>query len=277
MLYFGIGILYLIYFRRDKMAVKSAVRALEIFELLAKNKNGLSVVDISKSLDIPQSSVSNLIKTLHDTGYITRDETKKYVLGVRLIQLGAVAMESLDIGVVAKPILQKLEEIVQETVFLAIRAQNEVVYILKIDSDRSVHTTAQPGYHRPLYHTGLGKAFLSSMTKQEQNEILSNIELIPITSHTITNKESLIKQLEQFKSQGYAIDDEEGEYGLYCIATTVPILDKNIEVAISISGLKTRVLSNKKFIIKELLDSANDISIRLGGKKCIEKSLKNIK
>ena len=115
------------------MAVKSAVRALEIFELLAKNKNGLSVVDIGKNLNIPQSSASNLVKTLLDSGYLTRDETKKYVLGVRLIQLGAVAMESLDIGVVAKPILQKLVEKVQETVFLAIRAQNEVVYILKID------------------------------------------------------------------------------------------------------------------------------------------------
>ncbi|HEY8891190.1 MAG TPA: IclR family transcriptional regulator [Clostridium sp.] len=247
------------------MAVKSAVRALEIFELLAKNKNGLSVVDISKKLNIPQSSVSNLVKTLHDLGYITRDETKKYVLGVRLIQLGAVAMETLDIGVLAKPILQRLVEKVQETVFLAIRAQNEVVYILKIDSNRSVSTTAQPGYHRPLYHTGLGKAFLSSMTKKEQNEILSNIELIPITSHTITNKDTLIEQLEQFRSQGYAIDDEEGENGLYCIATTVSTLDKNIEAAISISGLKTRILSNKNVIIRDLLDSANEISQKLGG------------
>jgi len=248
------------------MAVKSAVRALEIFELLAKNKNGLSVVDISKNLNIPQSSASNLVKTLLDSGYLTRDETKKYVLGVRLIQLGAVAMESLDIGVVAKPILQRLVERVQETVFLAIRAQNEVVYILKIDSNSSVNTTAQPGYHRPLYHTGLGKAFLSSMTKKEQNEILSNIDLIAITSHTITNKETLIEQLEQFRCQGYSIDDEEGEYGLYCIATTVSNLDKNIEAAISISGLKTRLLPKKDVITRYLIDSANEISLRLGGK-----------
>ena len=247
------------------MAVKSTVRALEIFELLAKNKNGLSVLDISSKLNIPQSSTSNLVKTLHDSGYITRDETKKYVLGARLIQLGSAAMESLDIGVVAKPILQRLMEKVQETVFLAIRAQNEVVYILKIDLNRSVNTTAQPGYRKPLYNTGLGKAFLSSMTKKEQNEILSNIELIPITSYTITNKDTLIEQLEQFKCQGYAIDDEESEYGLYCIATTVSTIDKNIEAAISISGLKMRVLPNKNVITKYLLDSANEISRKLGG------------
>jgi DNA-binding IclR family transcriptional regulator len=248
-----------------KMAVKSAGRALEIFELLAKNKNGLSVVDISKKLAIPQSSTSNLVKTLHDSGYLTRDETKKYVLGVRLIQLGSVAMESLDIGVVAKPILQELVEKVQETVFLAIRAQNEVVYILKIDSNRSVNTTAQPGYHRPLYNTGLGKAFLSAMSKKEQNEILSNIKLIPITSYTITNKDILIEQLEKFRRQGYAIDDEESEYGLYCIATTISTVDKNIEAAISISGLKTRVLPDETIITKYLLDSANEISKKLGG------------
>lgn len=248
------------------MVVKSADRTLEIFELLAKNKNGLSVVDISKKLNIPQSSTSNLVKTLHDSGYLTRDETKKYVLGVRLIQLGAVAMESLDIGVVAKPILQRLVDKVQETAFLAIRAQTEVVYILKIDSSPSVNTTAQPGYHRPLYNTGLGKAFLSNMTKKEQNELLSNIELIPVTSYTITNKDNLIEQLEQFKNQGYAIDDEESEYGLYCLATTISTLDKNIEAAISISGLKTRILPDKNAITKYLLDSANEISQKLGGK-----------
>lgn len=247
------------------MAVKSAGRALDIFELLAKHKNGLSIADISKKLNIPQSSTSNLVKTLHDSGYLTRDETKKYILGVRLIQLGSVAMESLDIGVVAKPILQRLVENIQETGFLAIRAQSEVVYILKIDSDRSVSTTAQPGYHKPLYDTGLGKAFLAAMTKEEQNEILSNINLIPVTSHTITDKDELMEQLEQFRRQGYAIDDEESEYGLYCIATTVSTVDKNIDAAISIAGLKTRVLPNKDNITKCLLDSANEISKKLGG------------
>ncbi len=247
------------------MAVKSAGRALEIFELLAKNKNGLSIADISKKLNIPQSSTSNLVKTLHDSGYLTRDETKRYVLGVRLIQLGSIAMESLDIGVVAKPILQRLVEKVQETVFLAIRARHEVVYILKIDSNRSVNTTAQPGYHKPLYDTGLGKAFLSAMTEKEQNEILSDVKLTPVTSHTITNKDILMAQLKQFRCQGYAIDDEESEYGLYCIATTVSTVDKNIEAAISIAGLKTRVLPNKDSIIKYVLDSANEITRKLGG------------
>ncbi|MCI1944436.1 IclR family transcriptional regulator [Clostridium luticellarii] len=248
------------------MAVKSAHRVLEIFELLSKNKSGLSIADISKKLDIPQSSTSNLIKTLYNSGYVARDEAKKYVLGVRLIQLGSVAMESFDISAVAKPILQELVKEVQETAFLAIRAQNEVVYILKIDSNRSVNTTAQPGYHRPLYDTGLGKAFLASMNKREQHEILSNIKLTPVTEHTITDRNVLIRQLEQFKRQGYAVDDEESEYGLYCIATTISTVDKNIEAAISISGLKARIVSNKETIVGHLFDAANEISRKLGGK-----------
>lgn len=242
------------------MAVKSAFRILEIFELLAKNKNGLSITDISKKLNIPQSSTSDLVKTLYESGYITQDETKRYVLGVRLIQLGSMAMESFDISAISKPILKRLVEKVKETAFLAIRAQNEVVYILKLDANSSVNTTAQPGYHRPLYNTGLGKAFLSSMGKEELNEILSNMEMMPITSHTITNKDKLIEQLQQFRYQGYAVDDEESEDGVYCIATTVSSVDKNIEAAISISGLKRRVFPNKDDIVKCLIDSANEIS-----------------
>ncbi|KAA8672685.1 IclR family transcriptional regulator [Clostridium sp. WLY-B-L2] len=248
------------------MEVKSAYRVLKIFELLSKNKSGLTIADISKKLHIPQSSTSNLIRTLYSSGYVARDEAKKYVLGVRLIQLGSVAMESFDIGAVAKPILQKLTQKVQETAFLAIRAQYEVVYILKIDSNRSANTTAQPGYHRPLYNTGLGKAFLSAMTREEQEKIFSNIELKPVTKHTITDKNVLIRQLEQFKRQGYAIDDEESEYGLYCIGTTISTVDKNIEAAISISGSKTRIISNKEAIIEDMFDAANEISRKLGGK-----------
>lgn len=247
------------------MAVKSAFRVLEIFELLSKYKSGLAIKDISEKLNIPQSSTSNLVKTLYDSGYITQGESKKYILGVRLIQLGTIAMESFDISVAAKPILKKLVDKIQETVFLAIRSHHEVVYIVKIDSNRSVSTSAQPGYRKPLYSTGLGKVFLAFMPEEERNEILSNVELVPITSHTITDKDLLIRQLEQTKVQGYSIDDEEGEEGLYCIAAPVWTLDRNIEAAISVAGAKERMINNKDVIIQCLLNSVNEISGNFGG------------
>lgn len=248
------------------MAVKSAFRVLEILELLSKYKGGLAIKDISEKLNIPQSSTSNLVKTLYDSGYITQGESKKYILGVHLIQLGTIAMESFDISVIAKPILKKLVEKVQETVFLAIRSQNEVVYIVKIDSNRSTSTSAQPGYRKPLHSTGLGKVFLSFMPQEERDEVLSTIELSPITSKTITDKNILIKQLDEAKINGYAIDDEEGEYRLYCIAAPVWILDKNIQAAISVAGEKERMIRNKDNIIQCLLDSSNEISRNFGGK-----------
>src|SRR5690348_1847 len=130
------------------MSVKSAERVLRVIELLAVYKHGLSIKEISEELSFPQSSTSNLIATLYNEGYLTQDSLKRYKLGPKLIQIGTIAMESLDISSQGQPYLKKLMEDVQETVFMAVLSEGELVYVAKIDNNRSIRTTAQPGYRK---------------------------------------------------------------------------------------------------------------------------------
>jgi DNA-binding IclR family transcriptional regulator len=253
------------------MSVKSAERVLLIFELLANNTEGLTIKEISEKLTIPQSSTSNLVRTLLQAGYLTQDSLKRYQLGPKLIQIGTVAMDSLDISSQGRPYLKKLMEEVEETVFMAVLSGKELVYVAKIDSDRSIRTTAQPGYRKPLYCTGLGKTFLAFLPEPDRKALLDEIKLTPITPKTITDRETLETQLETFAEQGYAVDDEENEEGLFCLAAPIFGADHKIQAAISVAGPRERMLHRKEQIIEKLSQTALIISKNIGYSHALHK------
>ncbi len=242
------------------MSVKSAERVLRVFELLARHPEGLTVKEISSSLAFPQSSTFNLVTTLHEEGYVNQDQLKRYKLGPKLIQIGTAAMDSLDISAEGKPYLKKLMKDVQETVFMALLSDGELIYVVKIDNNRSIRTTAQLGKRKPLYCTGLGKAFLAFLPLERRKELLQGIELVPITDSTITNKEMLEQNLDSFVESGYSIDDEENEEGLFCLAAPVYGASGIMEAAISVAGPKERMLKHKNMIVEKLLSTSKKIS-----------------
>lgn len=246
------------------MSVKSAERVLQIFELLAHHPDGLTIKEISENLAFPQSSTSNLVATLSTAGYLNLVEMKKFKLGAKLIHIGTMAMENLDISLVAKPYLKKLMNDVQETVFMATLSEEELVYVLKIDSKRSIRTTAQTGFRKPLYCTGLGKTFLANMSEKERTRILDRIDLVPITAKTITNREKLEEELYKYSLIGYTIDDEENEDGLFCVAAPVFGADRKIHAAISVAGPKERMIAQQAEIVKKVLLTSRKISEGIG-------------
>ncbi|MCY7966975.1 IclR family transcriptional regulator [Bacillus haynesii] len=249
------------------MSVKSAVRVVRIFELLSNHPDGLTVKEISKELSLPQSSTFNLAATLLDEGYLQQDAIKRYRLGAKLIQVGTAAMESIDISSQGVPFLKQLMDGVQETVFMAVLSDDQLVYIAKIDNNRSIRTTAQPGSRKPLYCTGLGKAFLAFMPEDKRKGLLDRMEFIRFTGHTITTREELEKQLQTFLEQGYAVDNEENEEGLFCLAAPVYGPDGVMKAAISTAGPKERILARKAVIVEQLLHTAGKITESIGGFK----------
>lgn len=246
------------------MSVKSAERVLEIFELLKNYPEGLTAKQISTELGYAGSSTFELVKTLEEHGYLIMTESKRYSLGAKLIQLGAYAATYLDLNKIAAPILRDLMNDVQESVFMAQLSGNEIVYIAIVDSFRSITTNARLGGRKPIYCTGLGKAFLAFMPEKEREKILDGLTLEPITKHTVTDKTELRARLEQFKKQGYAVDDEEIEVGLWCAAAPVYNSAGQIEAAISISGPSNRMKEKREHIVTSLQHAARALSRQLG-------------
>ncbi|MBG9785913.1 IclR family transcriptional regulator [Shouchella lehensis] len=248
------------------MTVKSAVRVLRIFELLSTYKKGLTIKQISTFLQFPQSSTSALMKTLVHENYVTIQQHHLYVLGPRLIPIGQAALESVDLLSVATPSLKQLQSAVRETVFMATLVKGELIYLAKIDSDRSIHTSAYLGAKSPLYCTGLGKVYLAFMEENERNNYLESMILEPITDRTITSKKDLAVCLATYQIQGYAMDDEEHEEGLVCFAAPIFGNLSSIEAAVSVAGPKERMIKQKLSIIERLKETATRISSNLGYK-----------
>ncbi|MGW7977057.1 IclR family transcriptional regulator [Staphylococcus xylosus] len=225
--------------------VKSAKRVFEVLELLKESTVPLSEKAIGDKLAIPPSSLFNLLQTMLDSKYIRKDYQNKYLLGHKLINLGNRAREDLDLYNESLTYIKYLNEKINETIFLAYPQNNEMIYLTKFDSNRSIRTTAQPGVNKPIYSTGLGKACLSMYDIKTLDEMFENLEFEKITPKTVKNYKELKRQLTVFKEHGYSIDDEENEIGLYCIASPILNDEKQVVGAISCAGPKERIIENK--------------------------------
>lgn len=246
------------------MSVKSALRVMEILELLLDHPEGLTVKEISDALGFPQSSTFNLVQTMLQNAFLSQNQFKIYKLGPKLIHIGTRAMESLDLLTEAQPYLTELMKRTDETVFLAVLSSDEIVYLAKIDSNRSIRTSAQIGSRKPLYSTGLGKAFLAFMPQEARTAILDKVELKALTPKTVTDRKKLEEQLDSFIDSGYSIDDEEGEEGLFCIAAPVWDVRHQMVAAVSVAGPKERMYPRKDNTVAQLLGTTKKISESVG-------------
>lgn len=246
------------------MAVKSAERVFQIFELLENSSNGMTNKEISEALKFAPSSTLGILQTMLDYGYLMVSEGKRYSLGGKLVRLGDIAASRFDIGKMSAPYLKHLMNTLKETCFLAVLSGDEIVYIAKERCEQTINTNANIGSRKPVYCTGLGKSFLAFLPEKESKEIIDQIDFEEYTHKTVKNKEDLEKQLEEFRAQGYAIDDQEIEEGLWCAA--VPIYDgsRRMVAAISVSGPIDRMIPKKEKIIQELLNTSKCMSEQLG-------------
>jgi IclR family transcriptional regulator, KDG regulon repressor len=250
--------------------VQAIERASKILDLVAHSYQGISIGNLSDALKLPKGTVHRLLLSLAYCGYIKQDiETKKYFLGLKLLELGNLIINQLDLRKLAEPLLKDLAESTRETVHMVIIDNNEIVYIDKIETQQStggLKMSSMVGSRNPAHSCAVGKILLSYFSDEEINNLIKEKGLPRRTSRTIIDPFQLKEQLKIIKKQGYAIDDEENEAGIRCIAA--PILnDKGKAVsAISLSGPAFRV--TKKLIQdtlkKEVKSTASEISHLLG-------------
>lgn len=249
--------------------IQSVDRALTILNLLADSEKGLGVTEISNKLEVSKSTSFRLLSTLMQANYVKQDdESQKYFLGTKLLHLGQIVNNQLDIRKIARPYMEKLANEVQETVHLVIQENMEIVYIDKIESNQTIRMYSEIGKRAPMYCTGVGKAILANVPSVEQEHILKNIQFEKLTDKTITNEDDLKIDFEKIKQQGFSIDDEEHERGIKCAAA--PIFDANNKVVagISFSGPTIRVNDdNIEKLGKVVAQIAHEISQELGSSR----------
>jgi IclR family KDG regulon transcriptional repressor len=250
--------------------VQTIQRMSSILETLGQSPQGISIRDLSAELKLPKGTIHRLLASLAYFGYVRQDsKTKNYSLGLKLLELGNILLGQLDLRKVAEPYLRNLGEKTKETVHLVILDQKEVVYIEKVEMDQKpsgLRMASRVGGRNPAHSCAVGKVLLAYLPREEVESLIKEKGLPRRTENTITDPGQLQEILQAVRKQGFAIDDEENEQGIRCVAA--PVLNEagKVAAAVSISGPSFRVSRRmvQEKLKKEVMETALQISERLG-------------
>ena len=222
-------------------SVKSAGRVLDIFELLAAEPDGLSATEVGARLGIARSSAHALVTTLAGRGYLRRSgtESKRFTLGVPLVQLGLSVTDRLELRTAARGVLERLVAAWDETALLAIATEAEVVYLDKVVSDRfGFRTDPRVSARRPIHSHSLGKALLAAAGDESLGALAHARKLEAVTEFTIVDPEELLEDLRRTRERGFAMDQQEAVLGVCCVGAPIRDHTGRLAAAISLSTIR---------------------------------------
>jgi len=246
--------------------IQSLDRGLQLLELLSLAKEPMGLPELSKALGVDRSTVHRLLGTLLKRGYVQQDlDSKRYELGLKVVELSRRAIDRLSLRAVAKPFLKQLVRETGESANLAVMASNQAICIDHEPSPLALAVTNDIGVPFALHATAIGKVLLAALPDDQLMSLSDAGHLVAYTPRTITDFRTLQVHLQLIRQQGYAFDDEERFIGVRCIAA--PIHDHRCKVvaALSLSGPTTRMTLEKVPTLAELVKkTAADISMALG-------------
>ena len=255
--------------RERRYQIRAVKRALDLLSAFSTSEPELRLTELSSRLNLNPSTTFRLLVTLESHGYVEQNpENRRYRLGVACLKLGSVFLNRSDIRKEGLPILSDLRDDCKETVHLARLAGAEVVYLEKLDGLLPIGIMgSRVGGRAPAYCTGLGKAMLAYKPESEIRQLYAESRLRRFTPNTITDLGELLCELACIRERGYAIDNEEHEPGVKCVA--VPIWDyrQNVAGAISVSGPAGRIDRGitEQGLVAKAKEAGQAISSRLAG------------
>lgn len=249
--------------------VRAVARAVDILELLRTSGGGASLNELAGRSDLAKASVFRMIRTLEETGLVERiPNSDTYRLGVRCLQLGQAYLEQTDLRREAMPTLQRLRREFDETVHLSVLDDElRVVFLEKLETTHAVGLmSSRVGGTVPSYCTASGKALLAWLDGDPVATLEANGTLRRHTPNTVHEPDALRGELRKVREEGFAIELEERELGVRCVACPLRGADGNAVAAISVSGPAERL--PERLLRGEFAEgtqaAAREISFRLG-------------
>lgn len=214
------------------MELGAVGRALSLLEVLSKVKSS-NLEALSKETGLPKATALRLLASLCEQGYVHRDDSDRYSLTLRMFSVGSRALGHVDLLDVAGPVAEALRDETGETVHIGILEGYRAVYVLKKESLYTIRMYSRVGRTIPLHCSAIGKCLLSDQNKEYIDGYIAEVGLKRYTKKTVCTPEDLENVLKKVKTNGYAVDDEEHEEGIYCIAA--PIRDSSGEIVAAMS------------------------------------------
>ncbi|MEV5610514.1 IclR family transcriptional regulator [Streptomyces sp. NPDC052225] len=248
--------------------VPAVTRALDILELFLDGDGTLSAPDIVRKLQLPRTTVHELVTTLAARSYIAQvpGQPGRYRLGVRPYQLGSRYAEQLDLAAEGQQVARTVAETCDETVHVAILEGTDVIYIAKVDSTHAVRMVSAAGRRLPAHCTSVGKMLLASLPEPElAARIPDDADLPAMTENSITDPAVLREHLLGIRERGWAVESRESNTDVSCVAAPVRDRTNRVVAALSISVPMIRWSDAREDELAQLATKgAADLSERLG-------------
>lgn len=200
--------------------VQSLTRAFEILEVLADLGGTAGLSQLAAESALPLPTAHRLVRSLVELGYLRQEASRQYALAPRLVRLGDSAARLL--GTWAAPHLRRLVDALGESANLATLDGPGVVYTAQMPGRHAMRMFTEVGRHAGAHCTAVGKAMLAQLPSDQANDLIGQSALTQETPHTITSVPLLVEELVMIREQGFAVDNEEQELGVRCVAVALP-------------------------------------------------------
>jgi DNA-binding IclR family transcriptional regulator len=222
--------------------IKVLDRLMDVLSQLTPDTPGLGVVQIAQATGLSPGTAHRLLAALEGHHLVAKDpNSKRYRLGLRLFELGALAARHGDLSLLVNQHLQELVQSTGETGNIGVFDHGSVLYVAKVEGWHALRMPSRVGARLDAYCTALGKVLLSHLSQEERTKYLRHSGMPFKTARTITGVDRFNTEAATIVQNGYAVDDEEQEIGLRCIAAPIYGHTGRVVAAASLSGPTTRI------------------------------------
>jgi len=251
--------------RRQRTRLSSVTTAVRLLKLFSVQDSELGISELAKRLNVAKSTVHRLASALLEEGLLEQNpENNRYRLGVALFGLGTLVRRRMEVVAEAKTFLTDLRAQTGENVRLAILNGTNVVYVNDFEGPHPVRLRSNIGLSKPAYCTAEGIALLTDLPREAIDEMLAG-DLVSPPPGAEADPAAIVAKIDEARRLGYAIDDEESEIGMACVAAPVRGGDGRVVAGIGVAGPRTR-LRKRMFptLAARVVATADQISARFG-------------
>lgn len=252
--------------RRERSGVQSIERGFTILTQIAREADGISLADLSKSVGLHNSTTFHIVRTLTDLGAVRQDRTtKRYHLGRMIFGLAASSSREVDLVGTATPFIERLARETGESSHLGLRSGDQVILAARVAGSGAFQLVEGVGAFRPPHCTALGKVLLAALSDQQLDLFLQRTELTPSTSKSITDKSLLRAEIERVRTAKVGFDDQEFNEEIRCVAAPAYDYSGQVVAAIGVSGPIWRMnLQRMEQVTQRVREIAEELSAELG-------------
>ena len=252
---------------KKEYSIQAVGNALDVLEQFKGTKGEMGITEMSKNLGLHKNNIFRLLATLENRGYIEQDlNTGNYRLSTGILELSFAYSKHTGLLEVAKPILNQLVLQINENAYIGLMRHNQLVYVEHVESNQMLKVSSRIGYRLSPLCTATGKIIFAYSSEEEQKKILQANKFVKHTPKTILTEKAFYEDVKKIMESGYALDNEEFDDGVTCIAGPILNYEKKIVAGLSVSGPTSRLNGKvlKEKIIPAVLQASYQISRAIG-------------